>query len=60
VAKRGKNVSFFREICPRKKCTPNIGAKIGDITGILLKEKKWLVMDDDVDVVDVAFAFFRK
>jgi hypothetical protein len=29
---RGQNVPFLREICPRKKCTPNIGA----ITGILL------------------------
>jgi hypothetical protein len=30
--KRGQNVPFLREICPPKKCTPNIGA----ITGILL------------------------
>jgi hypothetical protein len=37
--KRGQNVSFLREICPRKKCTPNIGANIGAITGILLKSK---------------------
>jgi hypothetical protein len=34
---RGQNVPFLREICPRKKCTPNIGADIGAITGILLK-----------------------
>jgi hypothetical protein len=27
----------LREICPRKKCTPQIGADIGAITGILLK-----------------------
>jgi hypothetical protein len=33
---RGQNVPFLREICPRKKCTPNIGADIGAITGILL------------------------
>jgi hypothetical protein len=26
----------LREICPRKKCNPNIGANIGAITGILL------------------------
>jgi hypothetical protein len=28
---------FLREICPRNKCTPHIGADIGAITGILLK-----------------------
>jgi hypothetical protein len=33
---RGQNVPFLREISPRKKCTPNIGADIGAITGILL------------------------
>jgi hypothetical protein len=33
---RGQNVPFLREICPRKKCTPNIGTNIGAITGILL------------------------
>jgi hypothetical protein len=27
----------LREICPRKKCPPNIGANIGTITGILLR-----------------------
>jgi hypothetical protein len=35
---RGQNVPFLREICPRKKCTPNIGANIGAITGILLRD----------------------
>jgi hypothetical protein len=34
---RGQNVPFLREICPWKKFTPNIGANIGAITGILLK-----------------------
>jgi hypothetical protein len=34
--KRGQNLPFLREICPRKKCTPKIGANIGAITGILL------------------------
>jgi hypothetical protein len=35
--KRGQNVPFLREICPRnKKCTPKSGANIGAITGILL------------------------
>jgi hypothetical protein len=38
--KRGQNVSFLREICPRKKCTPNIGANIGAITGILLSRNE--------------------
>jgi hypothetical protein len=33
---RGQNVPFLRETRPRKKCTPNIGADIGAITGILL------------------------
>jgi hypothetical protein len=33
---RGQNVPFLREICPRKKVTPKIGADIGAITGILL------------------------
>jgi hypothetical protein len=33
---RGQNASFLREICPPKKCTPNIGA----ITGILLINKE--------------------
>jgi hypothetical protein len=33
---RGQNVPFLREKRPRKKCTPNIGADIGAITGILL------------------------
>jgi hypothetical protein len=33
---RGQKVPFLRETCPRKKCTPNIGADIGAITGILL------------------------
>jgi hypothetical protein len=35
---RGQNVPFLREICPPKKYTPNIGANIGAITGILLKD----------------------
>jgi hypothetical protein len=35
---RGQNVPFLREKRPRKKCTPNIGANIGAITGILLKD----------------------
>jgi hypothetical protein len=34
--KRGQYVRFLRDICPPKKCTPNIGANIGAITGILL------------------------
>jgi hypothetical protein len=34
---RGQNGPFLREICPRKKCTPHIGADIGAITGILLR-----------------------
>jgi hypothetical protein len=33
---RGQIVPFLREKRPRKKCTPNIGAAIGAITGILL------------------------
>jgi hypothetical protein len=33
---RGQIVPFLREKSPRKKCTPNIGANIGAITGILL------------------------
>jgi hypothetical protein len=33
---KGQNVPFLREICPPKKSTPNIGADIGAITGILL------------------------
>jgi hypothetical protein len=37
--KRGQNIPFLREIYPRKKCTPNIGANIGAITGILLSYK---------------------
>jgi hypothetical protein len=37
--KRGQNVPFLREICPQKKYTPNIGANIGAITGILLKKQ---------------------
>jgi hypothetical protein len=37
---RGQNVPFLRKTCPRKKCTPNIGANIGAITGILLIEAK--------------------
>jgi hypothetical protein len=36
---RGENVPFLREICPLKKCTPNIGADIGAITGILLTKQ---------------------
>jgi hypothetical protein len=35
---RGQIVPFLREKRPRKKCTPNIGADIGAITGILLKK----------------------
>jgi hypothetical protein len=35
VAKKGAIRPILREICPRKKCTPNIGA----ITGILLRVK---------------------
>jgi hypothetical protein len=38
--KRGQNVPFLREICPRKKCTPNIGTNIGARTGILLTDIK--------------------
>jgi hypothetical protein len=34
--KEGENVPFLREICPEKKYSPNIGANIGAITGILL------------------------
>jgi hypothetical protein len=34
---RGQNVPFLGEICPRKKCTPHIGADIGAITRILSK-----------------------
>jgi hypothetical protein len=34
---RGQIVPFLREKRPRKKCTPNIGADIGAITGILLR-----------------------
>jgi hypothetical protein len=37
---RGQNVPFLREKRPRKKCTPNIGANIGAITGILLSRKE--------------------
>jgi hypothetical protein len=60
---RGENVPFLREICPWKKCTPKIGANIGAITGILLNRndvnrEETVVIDDEVDVVDVAFAFF--
>jgi hypothetical protein len=33
---RGQNVPFLKEKRPPKKCTPNIGADIGAITGILL------------------------
>jgi hypothetical protein len=33
---RGQNVPFLWEKRPRKKCTTNIGADIGAITGILL------------------------
>jgi hypothetical protein len=38
--KRGQYVRFLREICPRKKHTPKIGANIGAITGILLIDTK--------------------
>jgi hypothetical protein len=56
---RGQKVPFLREICPRKKCTPNIGANIGSITGILLNDgmivpfdidsQKWYFELDDPD-----------
>jgi hypothetical protein len=36
--KRGQNVPFLREICSPKECIPKIGANIGAITGILLRE----------------------
>jgi hypothetical protein len=35
---RGKIVPFLREKRPQEKCTPNIGADIGAITGILLSQ----------------------
>jgi hypothetical protein len=35
--KRGQYVRFFKGDMPPKKCTPNIGANIGAITGILLR-----------------------
>jgi hypothetical protein len=44
--KRGQNVPFLREICPRKKCTPNIGA----ITGILLLKETNSTGDDTVAI----------
>jgi hypothetical protein len=41
---RGQIVPFLREKRPRKKCTPNIGADIGAITGILLiTSNQWKV-----------------
>jgi hypothetical protein len=39
--KRGQYVRFFREICPRKKHKPKIGANIGAITGILLRKHNY-------------------
>jgi hypothetical protein len=36
--KRGQNVPFLREICPRKKCILKSGANNDAITGILLRE----------------------
>jgi hypothetical protein len=50
----------LREKHPFKKSTPNYDAASGIIAGELFIEKKRLLMDDDFDVVDVAFAFFRK
>jgi hypothetical protein len=35
--KRGQNVTFLREICPRKKVTPKYNAASGIIAGELLK-----------------------
>jgi hypothetical protein len=37
---RGQIVPFLREKRPRKKCTPNIGADIEAVTGILLTYTK--------------------
>jgi hypothetical protein len=39
LARKGAKRPILREIWPRKKCTPNIGADIGAITGILLIQK---------------------
>jgi hypothetical protein len=36
--KRGQNVPFLREICPRKKVTPKYNAASGIIAGELLKK----------------------
>jgi hypothetical protein len=36
---RGQKVQFLREICSPQKCTPKIGANIGAIIGILLKDE---------------------
>jgi hypothetical protein len=37
VARKGANRPIFEGETPPKKCTPNIGADIGAITGILLR-----------------------
>jgi hypothetical protein len=37
VARKGANRPIFEGETPPKKCTPNIGADIDAITGILLK-----------------------
>jgi hypothetical protein len=37
--KRGQNVPFLREICPRKKVTPKYNAASGIIAGELLISK---------------------
>jgi hypothetical protein len=39
VARKGANRPIFEGNMPPKKCTPHIGADIGAITGILLKNQ---------------------
>jgi hypothetical protein len=38
VARKGAKRPIFEGNMPPKKCTPNIGANIGAVTGILLRE----------------------
>jgi hypothetical protein len=44
VARKGANRPIFEGNMPPKKCTPQIGADIGAITGILLSYEKPLYL----------------